>query len=123
MAMLPRIKPRTFYDLVIEVAIVRPGPIQGGPERYPSDLPKPGDMPDPRGHTDQLRITPRNFKGAWFASSLPRGSALAWFNEAAKFWSGRITRPSERPPSMRFGASVRILDYEPPRLTIAPYVR
>lgn len=29
MAMLPRIKPRTFYDLVIQVAIVRPGPIQG----------------------------------------------------------------------------------------------
>jgi len=30
MAMLPRLKPRCFYDLVIEVAIVRPGPIQGG---------------------------------------------------------------------------------------------
>ncbi|MFZ5792093.1 MAG: error-prone DNA polymerase [Pseudomonadota bacterium] len=29
MAMLPRLKPRNFYDLVIEVAIVRPGPIQG----------------------------------------------------------------------------------------------
>ncbi|HEY5764080.1 MAG TPA: error-prone DNA polymerase, partial [Rhodocyclaceae bacterium] len=29
MAMLPRLKPRRFYDLVIEVAIVRPGPIQG----------------------------------------------------------------------------------------------
>src|SRR3546814_13333266 len=29
MAMLPRIKPRTYYDLVIQVAIVRPGPIQG----------------------------------------------------------------------------------------------
>ncbi len=29
MSMLPRIKPRTFYDLVVEVAIVRPGPIQG----------------------------------------------------------------------------------------------
>lgn len=28
-AMLPRLKPRSFYDLVIEVAIVRPGPIQG----------------------------------------------------------------------------------------------
>jgi error-prone DNA polymerase len=28
-AMLPRLKPKTFYDLVIEVAIVRPGPIQG----------------------------------------------------------------------------------------------
>src|SRR5690606_4969877 len=30
MAMLPRLKPETFYDLVVEVAIVRPGPIQGG---------------------------------------------------------------------------------------------
>jgi len=30
MSMLPRLKPRDFYDLVIEVAIVRPGPIQGG---------------------------------------------------------------------------------------------
>ncbi|MXV16583.1 DNA polymerase III subunit alpha [Pedobacter sp. HMF7056] len=29
MSMLPRLKPRDFYDLVIEVAIVRPGPIQG----------------------------------------------------------------------------------------------
>ncbi|WP_313317724.1 error-prone DNA polymerase [Stenotrophomonas sp.] len=29
MAMLPRLQPRTFYDLVVEVAIVRPGPIQG----------------------------------------------------------------------------------------------
>jgi error-prone DNA polymerase len=49
MSMLPRLKPRKFYDLVIEVAIVRPGPIQGGmvhpylrrrnkeePETYPS---------------------------------------------------------------------------------------
>jgi len=30
MAMLPRLKPRTYYDLVIEVSIVRPGPITGG---------------------------------------------------------------------------------------------
>lgn len=30
MSMLPRLRPRTFYDLVIEVAIVRPGPVQGG---------------------------------------------------------------------------------------------
>ncbi|SDV48649.1 error-prone DNA polymerase [Chitinasiproducens palmae] len=50
MSMLPRMRPRTFYDLVIEVAIVRPGPIQGGmvhpylrrrqklePVTYPSD--------------------------------------------------------------------------------------
>jgi error-prone DNA polymerase len=30
MSMLPRLQPREFYDLVVEVAIVRPGPIQGG---------------------------------------------------------------------------------------------
>ncbi len=30
MSMLPRLKPREFYDLVVQVAIVRPGPIQGG---------------------------------------------------------------------------------------------
>jgi error-prone DNA polymerase len=30
MSMLPRLKPRNYYDLVVEVAIVRPGPIEGG---------------------------------------------------------------------------------------------
>lgn len=30
MSMLPRLRPRTYYDLVVEVAIVRPGPIEGG---------------------------------------------------------------------------------------------
>jgi len=56
MNMLPRLKPRVFYDLVIEVAIVRPGPIQGdmvhpylrrrnGIEKvsYPSPSPEHGD--------------------------------------------------------------------------------
>ncbi|RAK59202.1 error-prone DNA polymerase [Phenylobacterium hankyongense] len=56
MSMLPRLKPRKFYDLVIEVAIVRPGPIQGdmvhpylrrreGTEKveYPSPAPEHGD--------------------------------------------------------------------------------
>ncbi|MBC7401509.1 MAG: error-prone DNA polymerase [Mucilaginibacter sp.] len=54
MSMLPRLKPRTFYDLVIEVAIVRPGPIQGDmvhpylrrrdgiePEEYPNEELRP----------------------------------------------------------------------------------
>ena len=53
MSMLPRLKPKEFYDLVIQVAIVRPGPIQGGmvhpylrrrdgkePEEYPSEAVK-----------------------------------------------------------------------------------
>jgi error-prone DNA polymerase len=55
MSMLPRLKPQCFYDLVIEVAIVRPGPIQGDmvhpylrrrdkidPENYPSPDPAEG---------------------------------------------------------------------------------
>jgi error-prone DNA polymerase len=55
MSMLPRLKPQCFYDLVIEVAIVRPGPIQGDmvhpylrrrdridPEHYPSPHPAEG---------------------------------------------------------------------------------
>ena len=61
MNMLPRLKPREFYDLVIQVAIVRPGPIQGDmvhpylrrragkePEHYPS--PAPPHDPDELRH-------------------------------------------------------------------------
>ncbi|HEY4029126.1 MAG TPA: error-prone DNA polymerase [Caulobacteraceae bacterium] len=65
MAMLPRLQPREFYDLVVEVAIVRPGPIQGGMvhpylkarkekreaearnEEYVIDFPKPASKYDP----------------------------------------------------------------------------
>ncbi|TCD15908.1 error-prone DNA polymerase [Oricola cellulosilytica] len=56
MNMLPRLKPRTFYDLVIEVAIVRPGPIQGDmvhpylrrrQNKEPEEYPSPGPEHDP----------------------------------------------------------------------------
>jgi error-prone DNA polymerase len=65
MAMLPRLRPREFYDLVVEVAIVRPGPIQGGMvhpylrarkakreaeargETFEVDFPRPGPDHDP----------------------------------------------------------------------------
>jgi len=69
MSMLPRLKPRKFYDLVIEVAIVRPGPIQGDmvhpylrrrdgtdPVHYPS--------PDPaHGPADELESVLRRTLG------------------------------------------------------------
>ena len=68
MNMLPRLKPRTFYDLVIQVAIVRPGPIQGDmvhpylrrrsgieAEEYPS----PGAPHDP----NELRYILERTKG------------------------------------------------------------
>ena len=50
MSMLPRLKPRKFYDLVIEVAIVRPGPIQGGmvhPYLRRRNGEEPSDPPHP----------------------------------------------------------------------------
>ncbi|MDB5630305.1 MAG: error-prone polymerase, DnaE-like protein, partial [Tardiphaga sp.] len=61
MNMLPRLKPRTFYDLVIQVAIVRPGPIQGNmvhpylkrrkmdPEKIDYPYPKGGDQAELKG--------------------------------------------------------------------------
>jgi error-prone DNA polymerase len=66
MNMLPRLRPRTFYDLVIEVAIVRPGPIQGDmvhpylrrragtePVQYPSPSPPhdPAELKNILGRT------------------------------------------------------------------------
>jgi error-prone DNA polymerase len=60
MNMLPRLKPRTFYDLVIQVAIVRPGPIQGDmvhpylrrrSGKETTEYPSPGPEHDP----DELR--------------------------------------------------------------------
>jgi error-prone DNA polymerase len=50
MSMLPRLKPATFYDLVIEVAIVRPGPIQGDmvhPYLRRRESKEPIDYPSP----------------------------------------------------------------------------
>jgi error-prone DNA polymerase len=89
MNMLPRLKPRTFYDLVIEVAIVRPGPIQGdmvhpylrrrnGQEKvnYPSPSPDHGDK-------DELRKVLHKTLGV----PLFQEQAMRIAIEAAKFTS------------------------------------
>ena len=61
MSMLPRLKPKEFYDLVIEVAIVRPGPIQGDMvhpylqrRENPDAVVYPSPAPD-KGHKDELK--------------------------------------------------------------------
>ncbi|SDP18498.1 error-prone DNA polymerase [Afipia sp. GAS231] len=89
MNMLPRLKPRTFYDLVIEVAIVRPGPIQGdmvhpylrrrnGIDKvsYPSPAPEHGDK-------DELRRVLHKTLGV----PLFQEQAMRIAIEAAKFTS------------------------------------
>ena len=87
MTMLPRLKPRCFYDLVIEVAIVRPGPIQGDmvhpylrrrkglePVRFPS--------PDPScGPPDELEQILRRTLGV----PLFQEQAMQIAIDAAKF--------------------------------------
>jgi error-prone DNA polymerase len=89
MSMLPRLKPRKFYDLVIEVAIVRPGPIQGDmvhpylrrrekiePVEFPSPSPEHGDK-------DELR----SVLGKTFGVPLFQEQAMRLAIEAAKFSS------------------------------------
>ena len=89
MNMLPRLKPRVFYDLVIEVAIVRPGPIQGdmvhpylrrrnNQEKvsYPSPSPEHGDK-------DELRRVLHKTLGV----PLFQEQAMRIAIEAAKFTS------------------------------------
>ncbi|MFN3583641.1 error-prone DNA polymerase [Phenylobacterium sp.] len=87
MSMLPRLKPRRFYDLVVEVAIVRPGPIQGdmvhpylkrrqGIEKaeFPAPSPEHGDP-------DELRAV----LGKTYGVPLFQEQAMRLAIEAARF--------------------------------------
>jgi len=86
MSMLPRLKPREFYDLVIEVAIVRPGPIQGdmvhpylkrrnGEE---AEFPEPLNEPECKGEL-------RGILGKTYGVPLFQEQAMSLAIEAAKF--------------------------------------
>ena len=88
MNMLPRLQPRTFYDLVIEVAIVRPGPIQGDMvhpylkrrKMNPKDI----EYPYPKGgNKDELRNVLQKTLGV----PLFQEQAMRIAIEAAKFTS------------------------------------
>ena len=87
MNMLPRLKPRCFYDLVIEVAIVRPGPIQGDmvhPYLRRRDKLEPVEFPSPapeHGPPDELRKILEKTKGV----PLFQEQAMRIAIEAAKF--------------------------------------
>jgi len=86
MNMLPRLKPRTFYDLVIEVAIVRPGPIQGNmvhPYLKRRGLkPEQIEYPFPRyGDRNELR----DILGKTLGVPLFQEQAMRIAIEAAKF--------------------------------------
>ncbi len=87
MSMLPRLQPREFYDLVIEVAIVRPGPIQGDmvhPYLRRRDGKEPIDLPGPapeHGPSDELE----QVLGKTLGVPLFQEQAMRLAIEAAKF--------------------------------------
>ncbi|MDR7231224.1 error-prone DNA polymerase [Caulobacter sp. BE264] len=87
MSMLPRLRPREFYDLVIQVAIVRPGPIQGDmvhPYLKRRNGEEPVDWPKPspeHGPPDELQ----EILGKTFGVPLFQEQAMSLAIEAAKF--------------------------------------
>lgn len=89
MSMLPRLKPRIFYDLVIEVAIVRPGPIQGNmvhpylKRREQRDLKIPIEYPSP-----ELKVVLERTLGV----PLFQEQAMQIAITAAKFTPGEADR-------------------------------
>jgi len=60
MATLPRLRPRNFYDLVVEVALIRPGPIQGG-SVHPYMRRRLGDEPPDLPHESMRRALGKTF--------------------------------------------------------------
>ncbi|WP_454717816.1 error-prone DNA polymerase [Caulobacter segnis] len=87
MSMLPRLKPREFYDLVIEVAIVRPGPIQGDmvhPYLKRKNGIEPVDWPEPLNEPECMGEL-RGILGKTFGVPLFQEQAMSLAIEAAKF--------------------------------------
>ena len=92
MSMLPRLKPEKFYDLVIEVAIVRPGPIQGKmvrPYLKRRENPALVNYPSPKyGDADELK----DVLGRTLGVPLFQEQAMRIAIVAAKFESGEADR-------------------------------
>jgi error-prone DNA polymerase len=112
MNMLPRLKPRCFYDLVIEVAIVRPGPIQGDMvhpylrrrdglevEHYPSPSPKHGDK-------DELR----NILGKTKGVPLFQEQAMRIALVAAKFSDAEVNELRKAMATFRRRGTIGLLE-------------
>jgi error-prone DNA polymerase len=112
MNMLPRLKPRTFYDLVIEVAIVRPGPIQGDmvhpylrrrdkleAEYYPSPSPAHGDK-------DELKDILGKTKGVPLFQEQAMRIALV----AAKFSDGEVNELRKAMATFRRRGTIGLLE-------------
>ena len=112
MNMLPRLRPRTFYDLVIEVAIVRPGPIQGDmvhpylrrrsgleAEVYPAPAPE-------HGPEDELRQILGKTKGV----PLFQEQAMRIAMDAAKFSDAEVNELRKAMATFRRRGTIGLLE-------------
>ena len=111
MNMLPRLKPRRFYDLVIEVAIVRPGPIQGGMvhpylrRRSGAEVveyPSPAPPHDP----DELR----NILGRTLGVPIFQEQAMKIALEAARFTSAEANELRKAMATFRSRGTIGLLE-------------
>jgi error-prone DNA polymerase len=124
MSMLPRLRPRCFYDLVVEVAIVRPGPIQGGmvhpylkarehPEQvvYPSSalkavLQRTSGVPIFQEQVMQIAMVAAGFSGG--ESDALRRSMAAWKRKGGvhKFYDRLVGGMIERGYTQEFAERI-----------------
>ncbi|MGD9669488.1 MAG: error-prone DNA polymerase [Hyphomicrobiaceae bacterium] len=112
MNMLPRLRPRCFYDLVIEVAIVRPGPIQGDmvhPYLRRRDGLEPETYPAPsaeHGAPDELRQILGKTKGV----PLFQEQAMRIAMDAAKFSDAEVNELRKAMATFRRRGTIGLLE-------------
>jgi error-prone DNA polymerase len=111
MNMLPRLKPRCFYDLVIEVAIVRPGPIQGDMvhpylKRRSGKEPVTFPCPDPEhGEPDELE----KILGRTLGVPIFQEQAMKIALDAAKFSSEEANQLRKAMATFRSKGNIEVL--------------
>ncbi|HET9459385.1 MAG TPA: error-prone DNA polymerase, partial [Sphingomicrobium sp.] len=111
MNMLPRLKPRCFYDLVIEVAIVRPGPIQGDMvhpylKRRAGKEPVTFPCPDPaHGPPDELE----KILGRTLGVPIFQEQAMKIALDAAKFSSEEANQLRKAMATFRSRGNIEVL--------------
>src|SRR5258705_3816866 len=111
MNMLPRLKPRRFYDLVIEVAIVRPGPIQGDMvhpflKRRSGKEPVTFPCPDPaHGPPDELE----KILGRTLGVPIFQEQAMKIALDAAKFSSEEANQLRKAMATFRSKGNIEVL--------------
>jgi error-prone DNA polymerase len=112
MNMLPRLKPREFYDLVIQIAIVRPGPIQGDMvhpylkrRSGKEDVTFPSPAPD-KGPPDELKRILERTKGV----PIFQEQAMKIAIDAAKFNSGEANQLRKAMATFRSQGNIGALE-------------